>query len=445
MMNRVEKTVENTIKEHCLVTAGAHIVTALSGGADSVCLLLVLNALAGDMGFTLSAMHINHSLRGAESDGDEEFCRELCEAVKVPFSSVRVDVMSLVRETGMSTEEAARKLRYDALSENAEKFDGAFIATAHNMCDNAETVLFNIARGTGIKGICGIPYKRGSVIRPLLDVSRRDIEGYLKEKEQLYVTDSTNLTDDYSRNKIRHNVIPVLEEINPSFFESVSRLSASAEVDEKYFSELLSGLSDRDIPSLPSAVRRRYISKMLTGNDIPVSYDRICAFDVLMADRASTKVSLSDRIYAVFRKGVMNVEHYAENDDISVEIKLDSGSRYDIYDKTVKIIGFYDDISQSDSKVHNKLTNSMLNCDKIHGVVRLRNKRDGDRINLAGRQFETRLKKLYNSLGLSYNERRTALVIEDDDGIIWSEYGGAADRVSANDGGKIVIVEVERL
>ena len=237
----------------------------------------------------------------------------------------------------------------------------------------------------------------------------------------------------------------MLEEINPSFFESVSRLSASAEVDEKYFSELLSGLSDRDIPSLPSAVRRRYISKMLTGNDIPVSYDRICAFDVLMADRASTKVSLSDRIYAVFRKGVMNVEHYAENDDISVEIKLDSGSRYDIYDKTVKIIGFYDDISQSDSKVHNKLTNSMLNCDKIHGVVRLRNKRDGDRINLAGRQFETRLKKLYNSLGLSYNERRTALVIEDDDGIIWSEYGGAADRVSANDGGKIVIVEVERL
>ena len=110
----------------------------------------------------------------------------------------------------------------------------------------------------------------------------------------------------------------------------------------------------------------------------------------------------------------------------------------------MKILGFYDDISGNRTKVHNKLTYTMLNCDKIHGVVCLRNKRDGDKIMFAGRNFETRLKKLYNSLGLSHNERRTALVMEDEDGIIWSEYGGAADRVSGPDGKRFIGIGVER-
>ena len=142
----------------------------------------MLDSLSDKMGFTVSALHVNHCLRGAESDGDEQFCRELCGKMGIEFTSIRVDVMSLVRKSGMSTEEAARKLRYDALCTEAKKYVSCVIATAHNMCDNAETVLFNIARGTGIKGICGIPYKRDDIIRPLLDVQRRDIEEYLAVK-----------------------------------------------------------------------------------------------------------------------------------------------------------------------------------------------------------------------------------------------------------------------
>ena len=194
--------------------------------------------------------------------------------------------------------------------------------------------------------------------------------------------------------------------------------------------------------ALPS-VRRRYISSLLSENDISVSYDRIIMLDRLMSGRASTRIDLSGNIYAILRKGRISVEEIDEYKDISIEIDLKNGNTYDIYDKTVKIIGLNDDISPDDSKVHNKLTNFMLNCDKIHGVVVLRNKRDGDRINLIGRSFETRLKKLYNSLGLGMNERHTALVMEDEDGLIWSEYGGAADRVAALDHrGNICRIEV---
>ena len=181
----------DTITTHGMLHPGDAVTVALSGGADSMALLSVMCALAERLSVSVSAMHINHCIRGAESDSDEEFCRRSCADMGVPFSAVRVDVPAHVKATGLSTEEAARELRYEALF----GCDG-LIATAHNMCDNAETVLFNITRGTGIRGICGIPYVRGRIIRPLLDVSREEIEAYLAEKGLSYVTDSTNLSDD---------------------------------------------------------------------------------------------------------------------------------------------------------------------------------------------------------------------------------------------------------
>ncbi|MBR4224736.1 MAG: tRNA lysidine(34) synthetase TilS, partial [Oscillospiraceae bacterium] len=328
----------------------------------------------------------------------------------------------------------ARELRYEALF----GCDG-LIATAHNMCDNAETVLFNITRGTGIRGICGIPYVRGRIIRPLLDVSREEIEAYLAEKGLSYVTDSTNLSDDYTRNKIRHNVIPVLTSIDPAFFRAVGRLSDAARTDEDHFDEILSGLTAEDVPTTHTAVRRRYIARVLTENSIPVSYDRICELDEIMGRRGSTKVCLSGDLFAVFRKGVMRLERIHELPAFEKIVDLDGCEIVTPYDKTVKIRRISCDDVPQDQKVHRILTYNALDRDRIQGVPVLRNKRDGDRIQLAGRGHVTRLKKFYNSLGLTYEQRASALVIEDDLGLIWSEYGGAAERAKASDGDMIVI------
>lgn len=432
-MELTEK-VYDTIIRRSMISSGDNVIAGLSGGADSVCLLLVLRKLSERIGFSLSAVHVNHCLRGEESDGDEQFCRDLCAGLSIPISVYKVDVNARSAETGESTEEAARELRYEAFAAESEKFSSPKIATAHNKCDNSETVLFNLTRGTGIKGMCGIPYTRGNIIRPLLDAERAEIEGFLRESGQSYVTDSTNLSDDYTRNKIRHCVIPVLTEINGGFYSAVSRLSANAQEDEEYFSALLDEISPESVCNQPAAVRKRYIRRLLADNNIECSYERLCALDENMRTKKCTKYNLSGDIFAVFRNGIMTVEKISDISvpDVSEEIKFEDGAEIIIpeFDKIVKITRVCDDIFCADSIIHKNLTNNLVNYVKIQGVAVVRNKRSGDSIVLKGRNFSTKLKKLYNSMKIPVECRAAALVIEDGEGIIWSEYGGACDRVS---------------
>ncbi len=434
----VEEAVRETICGRNMISCGDNVIAGLSGGADSVCLLAVLHELAPELGFTLSAVHVNHCLRGEESDGDQRFCEELCRKLDIPLAVYRVDVNARVRDTGESTEEAARFLRYDAFERHSAGLAPYKIATAHNMCDNSETVLFNLARGTGIKGMCGIPYIRGNIIRPLLDVTRDSIEKYLHGKNMTYVTDSSNLSDDYSRNKIRHSAVPVLTEINSGFHEAVSRLSRCAEENEAYFAQLLKDASPEDAVSMPAPLRKRFIRKLLNENGISCSYDRLCELDDNIRMKKSTKYNLSRNIFAVFRSGVMSVE--CERDevcsDFSSVLCFRDGFRISVpeFDKTVKITGVSSDIFRDGTIVHGKLTNNCVNCAKIQGVAVVRNKRSGDRIVLKGRDFSTKLKKLYNAMKLESNERLAALVIEDDAGLVWSEYGGVSDRACVRNG-----------
>ncbi|MDE7293582.1 MAG: tRNA lysidine(34) synthetase TilS, partial [Oscillospiraceae bacterium] len=200
----VENNAAAALHGHNMLKGHGHVVAALSGGADSVCLLLVLKKLRERLNFALSAVHINHNLRGEESDRDRDFCLRLCEREGIPIRVYSVNAAEYAEKKGYSTEEAARILRYDCFEKESERLSGALIATAHNMGDNTETVLFNLTRGTGVRGLGGIPYKRDNIIRPLLDVSREEIEKYLEAHGQDFVTDSTNLTDDYTRNRIRH-------------------------------------------------------------------------------------------------------------------------------------------------------------------------------------------------------------------------------------------------
>lgn len=210
--------VEKYIEKHKLLENESPVLVALSGGADSVALLLVLYKL----GYKCEAIHCNFHLRGEESNRDENFATTLCQKLGIALHIVHFDTTEYARTHGISIEMAAREQRYDAFEKQRKQTGAQAIAVAHHRDDSAETLLLNLIRGTGIKGLRGIQPKNGYVVRPLLCVGREEIIDYLKWRDERFVTDSTNLTSDYTRNKIRLEVLPKLAEINPSIKESLA-------------------------------------------------------------------------------------------------------------------------------------------------------------------------------------------------------------------------------
>lgn len=211
------------------------LVIGVSGGADSVCLLLLLEKVCKERGILPVVVHIEHGIRGKESLSDAVFVENLCKQKDILFHRFSYAVEKIAKESGESTEEAGRRLRYDTFFQVAEQYEQAKIAVAHNENDQAETVLFHLARGSGIKGMGGIPPVRGNIIRPLLGVSRAEIEQYLKEAGQPYCTDSTNALDVYARNRIRHEALPSLNGVNA---QAVSHIGQAAEEFSEVFAYL---------------------------------------------------------------------------------------------------------------------------------------------------------------------------------------------------------------
>ena len=225
-------SVSRFIKEEKLMEADGLYLVALSGGADSVALLLCLK----DLGYRVEAVHCNFRLRGEESDRDEDFCKRLCEKENVMLHITHYDTRSYASLHGISIEMAARNLRYSYFKQLREDMGAAGICVGHHMEDSVETMLLNIIRGTGIKGVTGIAAKNGHVTRPMLCVSRNEIEDYLKERGQTYITDSSNLVNDVKRNKLRLDVMPLIRGINPSadkkMFETTRRVTEANRVFE---------------------------------------------------------------------------------------------------------------------------------------------------------------------------------------------------------------------
>jgi tRNA(Ile)-lysidine synthase len=213
--------IQKFIEEKSLFTLKDKVLVTLSGGADSVALLRVLLSL----GYKCECAHCNFHLRGEESDRDEAFVKSLCEQLSVKLHIKHFETEAYAKTNHLSIEMAARELRYGWFHQLKEERNIAAIAVAHHRDDSVETFLLNLIRGTGIDGLKGILPKNGHVVRPLLQVSRESIIGYLKTIQQEYVTDSTNLEDVYTRNKIRLNILPLMKEINPSVMESVQETS----------------------------------------------------------------------------------------------------------------------------------------------------------------------------------------------------------------------------
>lgn len=217
-MNQIEQKVSKYIHRHYLLKHDGRYIVALSGGADSVALLCILDAL----GMNISAAHCNFHLRGEESNRDEQFCVDLCQKMGTPLSRIHFDTQEYAQLHKVSIEMAARDLRYRYFAQLAKDLEADGICVAHHRDDNVETLLLNLLRGSGIDGLAGIAPQNGNILRPLLCISRQDILQYLKEKGQDYVTDSTNLEDDALRNKIRHHVIPLLQTLNPAASDNIA-------------------------------------------------------------------------------------------------------------------------------------------------------------------------------------------------------------------------------
>lgn len=233
-MKLIEQKVIRFIQSQSLIKNGDKILVALSGGPDSVFLLYFLKKFTKKFGIELAAFHLNHSLRKS-ADKDQKFCEKLCNELSVDFYTSTIDVRAFAKQNKISIEESGRNVRYNLLTDCAAKNNFNKIATAHNADDNAETVLMNISKGTGVKGVAGIPVIRTNIIRPILCLRKSEIISYLNEKKIKYVIDESNLTDEFERNFIRLKIIPQIEKrLNPNFVKSVLSTSINLQSFNKY-------------------------------------------------------------------------------------------------------------------------------------------------------------------------------------------------------------------
>lgn len=309
-----ESAVCRTIDKHGMIEKGDTVVVALSGGADSVCLLLALCALSEKMDFSLCACHLNHMIRKNTAERDEAFSKALCGKLSVPFYSEKIDVPSLCKEKGGSVETVARNARYAFFERAKAHFCARRIATAHTASDNAETVIFNLVRGAGGDGICGIPPVRGEYIRPLIGMCRHEVEEYLDAKGQDHITDETNEDQEYSRNFLRHSVIPQLKKLNPELEGAVLRLSESAREDKEFLSALskecvFDGMTAKELCAIPLPLLKRHIRESFSKEcesrfllSLKNTNDITSAIDACAADRKKRTVCLPGNICAVVSK-----------------------------------------------------------------------------------------------------------------------------------------------
>lgn len=279
------------LQEKQLVKPGDHIICALSGGADSVALLWAMYLLRDKLNITVSAAHFNHHLRGAESDRDEAFCQSLCNRYDIPLHLGSGNVTA--GEKGL--EAAAREARYGFFAGLSGK-----IATAHTADDNAETVLMHLIRGTGLKGLGGISPIRGNIIRPMLTVTRQEVLAFLQEYCLDFVEDSSNGTDAFLRNRIRHHVMPLLRRENPSLSENLSQMALRLRQDEEVLQSLtLETLPDVEtLRQMPEPLRKRHLRSFLEHSGVkePESQHIQLAENLVFSNKPSAKANFPENI-----------------------------------------------------------------------------------------------------------------------------------------------------
>ncbi|MDD6396100.1 MAG: tRNA lysidine(34) synthetase TilS [Firmicutes bacterium] len=443
------------IEKYSMLSHGDSIIVGLSGGADSCAMLHFLCSLRDEFALKITAVHVNHMIRGAEAERDAQAAEKFCKKLGVKFVLYERDIPAIAASNGKGLEECGRSVRYEIFEQEAAKCGGK-IATAHTLSDSAETMLFHMIRGCSLSGLKGIPPVRGNIIRPLILCERGEIEAYCSEHNIEYMTDSTNLSSDYARNKIRLQIIPIMREMNPSILSAMSRLSECAAEDEDYIqkeaeivaAEYMSECKANMIYKVHSAVARRALVIICRERlGIIPEYRHISAM-LQCIEQGSGSVNLTgDNVISFTGNSIAFCKK-------TYKLKMPAADKLwqsSIYDKNIitpfgqkviiKVIDRknYEDIC----KIYKNVFQNSLDCDTIENTSIFRFRNDGDFFSQAGRGNTKSLKKLFNEKKIPLEERARTLLLESGGKLAWICGIGPAEGCQVTDSTeKVIYIEV---
>ncbi len=387
-----------TIKKFNMLNNGENIVVGLSGGADSCALTHILTRLSGKMDLHITAVHINHGIRGEEAERDERSAEEFCRRLNIEFIAYHCDIPSEAAKRGIGEEEAGRLVRYEKFYETAEKKNGAKTAVAHNMNDKAETLIMNLCRGAGMKGLAGIKPVGGSIIRPLIFCTRDEIEKYCDDNNIEYCTDSTNLQNEYTRNKIRNILLPWLSEnINPAAGMNMANASELLREEEEYleskaqeqYKKLLKDSGDGfvslnadGLASEHGVIRRRVLRIALRSlrpdmRDFGRKHTEN-AEDILMGD-TGRRISLPGGITVSKGYGLINILYDREKQGAFC-YDIEPGKKYFIKETESYVLLSLNEEKNIKNAVN--ICTKKIDYDKIKDKIQLRTRQTGDFISI---------------------------------------------------------------
>ena len=448
------KSFLSMIQKHKMLDKTKTVVVGFSGGADSVTLTHLLSLILKERNIELIAVHVNHGLRGLEAQRDEDFVKQFCNDLKIELVVERANVLDFAEQSKIGVEEAGRKIRYDAFEKVASQRSFSRIATAHTLSDNAETLLMHLISGTGLKGLCGIPPVRDNIIRPLLGIQRQEIETYCKINNLNYMTDSSNLEKNYTRNKIRLELLPLIKSINPNFEEAISRTVKTINRDENF----LENESER---ALKSVTEKSSWNASL-----------ICELEESLKNRVIFKILKSLTNSRVEQKHVNQVEELIENKKGYVSIpggvtlSVQNGYLVSVSNEPIKELQWEYAIKPLNVLTEIKTTiiikvisfveyKNMTPSEKSHviGVVSskklnaecvFRNRRPGDRFKFPSRKISKSVKKIFNEMKIPLNQRYQIPILACGEKILWIEgIGTSADYLPNSDDTELAIIVKE--
>jgi len=444
MTGAAEQNIIRFIENNQLVVKGDKLLIALSGGADSLFALWFFQKFKSKFKIELSALHVNHSLRSKESDDDELFCKSFCEKNKIEFNSVKVDVKKTASENKESIEEAARNLRYQKLDEFALKVNATKIVTGHNLNDNTETILLNLFRGTGLSGVSGIPIIRQNIIRPLLSTSKEDIIKVLKTNNIRYRIDSSNLENDYTRNYLRNEIIPLIKDkINPSVdlnllkFSEIVRESnlvlnsLAADIEKRHIKQSENGIEISDL--IVSANNEKYFSiavrKSIEDNfDSVPTYNDILQLRTLFTLQVGSIMNISEKLVAIRERTLVHIFRETENINDETIYELNLNKQLTVNGKT-----FYAEIVENrDQHLTSENNIEYINGDFLTFPLIIRKWKHGDKFQPLGLRGTKKVSDFLTESKVNSLERKDSLVLINQNKIIWVVAKRIDDSVKIN-------------